>query len=155
MDYSEANSTIKPEDFTALLTSPEGLEMAEEAIANTPNFPVIIFIAALIKDSTDIITLGFLGILTGPILSMIIFFHMFGKSSFTKKMMWKWFLRRFIWTSAIEILPGFSVIPITTTLVVRAHFRESKLVKELDYIVGEVYRGRELSFKQMKEIAYA
>ena len=58
-------------------------------------------------------------------------------------------------TVIIELIPGLSIIPVFTVLVLYAHFSETKFIKELEYIVLQAERGRALSFDKIRQIAHA
>lgn len=91
-----------------------------------PNFPIMIFFAAIIKDIIDIPSLGFLGPITSAMLGIVIWFWIMGKTSFMRKML----LKKVIWKSLVfEVAPGVSAAPVASFGVILAHKKEGAMVE--------------------------
>ena len=106
----------------------------EGDIPEDPSFPIFILMAAILKDFIDILDFTFLGIIVSSvatfILTLIIFLWMLGKLNFYQKALLRWFWKRFIVIMFIEYIPFLSIVPGMTFLVLIAHYREKKIVRE-------------------------
>lgn len=121
---------MKPENQDIEPLSPEEeQEMELSGLLQKPLFPILILLIAISKDFVDLISAGFLGILTSFIAGIIIWLWMLGKMNVVKKRLTRWFLKRFIIGMLIDALPIVGMLPITVILVLMAHNRETKIVK--------------------------
>lgn len=150
------NQILQSEDIKFAMESPANFAEMENTVANPPSFPLIIVIFALIKDLVDLASFGFLGWITSPILGAIIFFWFLGKRSFIRRLLWRRFIKKRAFVTAIlEIVPFVSMVPWTTFFVIKAHYKETKIIQELDLLVDAIRGHRIPDFNRMMEIAYA
>lgn len=92
-------------------------------------FPTLVFMTALSKDLIDIITGGFLGILTLPPTALIIFLWMKQKGILEQPALKKKLKTEVIKTVLWEIPPFASMMIATTRFVWRVYQEEKKLAK--------------------------
>lgn len=105
----------------------EDIEIAKNSQPESPNFPVMVFCLALVKDITDMASLGTIGIIVNIIVAPVFFFYLWGKLGFVKKRLWRWL----ILTVVAEFVPGISFIPMSTVFVLRAHATERKQIEKM------------------------
>ncbi len=110
-----------------------------------PEFPWIIFLAAVIKDILDVpLELTLVGIILTTvlsfILSIVLFFWILGKASggWWKKKIISWLWSRYVAVIILEFIPFFKIIPTTTIFIYMAHKRETKLVKLFNLALEEL-----------------
>ncbi|PCI27805.1 hypothetical protein COB55_05030 [Candidatus Wolfebacteria bacterium] len=111
---------------------------------NEPNFPKLIFIAAVMKDFSDVPAglskvLIPLNSIVSLILSAIVFFWMLGKLGFMNKKI----LRRFF-LLLLETIPGLNFLPILSIFVFLAHNKEKKVVKIFLDVVERIENLRQV-----------
>lgn len=107
-----------------------------------PDFPFMILLAAILKDILDVASIGFLGFFTNIILGLVIFFWILGKSSFLRKRMTRWFIRRYVATFIVESVPFINFLPITTILILLTYNREKKIVQLFHKELERLYKFR-------------
>ncbi|MBI2052299.1 MAG: hypothetical protein HYT38_01295 [Candidatus Sungbacteria bacterium] len=107
--------------------NPEDVETAKNNRLEPPIFPVIIFCLAVVKDITDMVSLGTIGIIVNIIVAPVFFFYLWGKVGFIKKKLWRWLIS----TIVLEFIPGISFVPMSTIFVLRAHATERKKIEKV------------------------
>ncbi|TSC56856.1 MAG: hypothetical protein Greene071421_365 [Parcubacteria group bacterium Greene0714_21] len=109
---------------------------------NRPKFPLLILCMALLKDFGDLVTLGFLGMITNFFFGILIWVWLMGKLGFMRK----WLYKRFIFVLMLEFFPFINMIPINTFFVVRAHMKECKkvdaILNALEGFAKQARRGK-------------
>ncbi len=112
----------------------EEIESFKSGNTSKPDFPFIVFSAAVIKDIADLASLGTIGIFVSIITSPIIFFYTLGKMGFIKKKLW----RRLTFTVVAEFIPGASFIPFSTFFVLSAHATENKHIEKILNMIEKI-----------------
>ncbi|TSC66950.1 MAG: hypothetical protein G01um101472_580 [Parcubacteria group bacterium Gr01-1014_72] len=120
----ETGQGVTPKDAQALQA---------EGVPQKPDFPLLLFLAALFKDVLDGLDLTGVGVVITTILSLIIgaviFLWLLGKVGFIQKRILRWAWGRYIGVMLIESIPFLKLIPTTALFVWFAHHKEDKLVK--------------------------
>lgn len=110
------------------------IEEIEEVRLNVPSkplFPIIILSVAILKDLADIASVGFLGWAFTIIFGFVLWIWMTTKSGFIYRILWKWFLRRYVFFALVGIIPGLNFLPEATILVLLIYHKENKIIKAL------------------------
>lgn len=126
MDNQEELNEIRGEGL-----SEDDVEALKSGKTQRPNFPFLVFSAAIVKDVADMASLGTVGIIISIITTPIIFFYTLGKMGFIKKKLWK----KFTLTAAAELLPWVSFIPASSLFVLSAHATEYKQIDRVLNII--------------------
>lgn len=112
-----------------------------------PPFPILVLLFALVKDFSDIISLGLLGIFTNIIGWFVIRIYLFGKVGFIKKILY----RRFIFTFILEFFPFINMIPQWSVFVVRGYFSEIKKIDQVLETIESLIKA--ISEGKLKDVA--
>ena len=119
-------------------------EMLEE-MRELPKFPFIMLTLAIAKDISDagdIVTAGLAVVITtvfSVIFVCVSFFWFMGKmhGKWWKGMMFRmffaWIQKRALMVAMIGLLPFLKIVPEATVFVLMAHYRETKVVKLMNY----------------------
>jgi hypothetical protein len=102
-------------------------EIKIEGLPERPSFPIMVFILAVLKDFTDLLSFGLLGVLTNIIAWIAIRMYLFRKVGFIKR----WLYKRYVFTLILEFIPFISMIPQWTIFVLRGYAKEKKRVDEV------------------------
>lgn len=98
-----------------------------------PEFPWLMFGAAIFKDLLDSLDLTGVGVVITTfisfVLALVIFFWLFGKIKWYQKGLLRWMIRRYGIVIVLEFIPFVKIIPIWTFYVFFAHHREKKVVR--------------------------
>lgn len=94
-----------------------------------PQFPMFVFMTATVKDLVDLITFGFLSIITSFMMGLVMFFWILSKSRPVQKMYVRTFLRKNSGWFALEAFPVTGALPVVSFLILRAHKQEKKFVR--------------------------
>ena len=93
-----------------------------------PSFPVFIFSLAIFKDLGDLVSLGFLGLITNIFAAIAIRLWLMGKMGFIKRKLYK----RMIIPFVLGFIPFANyIVPEWTVFVVRAHLQEYKKIDSI------------------------
>lgn len=121
--------------------------------AEEPDFPIVIFLAAIIKDFLDIpFELSIVGIILTTalsfVLSAVLFVWTLGKMSggWWKKRIIKWLWIRYVAVFIIEFIPFFKIVPTATIFIYMAYRRETKIVKLFNLALEEFRRAGILKY---------
>jgi len=111
----------------------ESLRETVEDLPEKPDFPLTLFIFAIIVDSAQILATFtvVLAIFTPPLgvlFGIVSFFYFFGKINFVQKYITRKLLTRFLLTFLIEFIPGLNVIPTATIFTFLAYKSQSKII---------------------------
>jgi peptidoglycan biosynthesis protein MviN/MurJ (putative lipid II flippase) len=134
---NEQNVEYVEEDSELLVTDPPVL----------PNFPIAMFVIAVLKDILDTLDLTGIGIILTTALSflmaLILFIWFLGKlgGGWWKKRVVSWLWARYVLVMVIECIPLFKIIPATTILILMAHNKEKKIVKLFNAALDELRRA--------------
>lgn len=94
-----------------------------------PQFPMFVFMTAAMKDLVDLITFGFLSLVTSFMMGLVMFFWILSKSRSVQKMYMSTFFRKNGGLIVLETLPGTGMLPMTWFMVLRAHNHEKKFTR--------------------------
>jgi len=121
----------------------EKLLVAEPA--KKPDFPQIIFMAAVMKDLLDIpLELSIIGIILTTmlsfVLSIVLFIWILGKlrGGWWKKKIIRWLWIRYVAVIILEFIPFFKIVPATTLFIWMAYKKEKKIVKLFNLALEEL-----------------
>lgn len=124
---SELNKELKDELEIGEELGEEDFEEIRINLPTRPSFPIHIFTLALIKDISDIYSVGLLGTFTNIIAMLVIRLWLFGKVGFIQKYLYK----RFIFALILEFIPFINVIPQWSFFVWKGHFKERKRIDKI------------------------
>ena len=122
----------------------ETLKKAVEENPPLPHFPFIMVSFAVLKDAIDFADFTVIGIIITSIvavfINLIITVWSFNKMGgwWWKKYIITWFWQRFLFEVIVEIIPFGKIIPATTILVLMTHYRETKVVKLINYAFDQM-----------------
>ncbi len=112
-----------------------------------PDFPVLIFGLAAVKDALDVLDLTIVGTIVvfffSVIIAIILAIWTFGKISggWWKKALIKKILVRYGICIAIELIPFVQMVPTTMVFVLLAHYHETKIAKLFNEALERIHRG--------------
>lgn len=95
---------------------------------STVYFPFVILFIAIIKDFVDVISIGFMGWLGSIIIGFVLWIWIRLKTNILQRLMFRYFIRRFLLALVIGFIPILNFLPEATILVFLVHNREKKLV---------------------------
>ena len=116
-------------------TNEDADQLTKEPAPSIPSFPYLMVFAGIIKDMVDVLDFTIVGTIAvfffSLIFSFILMFWCLGKISggWWKRGMIRWVLKRLAFCIGIEMFPFVQLIPATTTFILLAHFRETKIAK--------------------------
>ncbi|MEK7452782.1 MAG: hypothetical protein AAB614_00955 [Patescibacteria group bacterium] len=95
-----------------------------------PSFPFIIMLCAVLKDMSDVLTAGFLGIITSAFFGLLIFFWiMLQDTGIIRKLLIKKVVLRIVLALLIGLIPiAGAIIPEATILVLLIYLNHYKIV---------------------------
>jgi len=141
--FQDKGETFEDGDEKLLVAEP-----AEE-----PDFPQIIFMAAVMKDLLDIpLELSIIGIILTTmlsfVLSIVLFIWVLGKLSggWWKKRIIRWLWIRYVAVIILEFFPFFKIVPATTIFIYMAYKREKKIVKLFNLALEELHNAGILKY---------
>jgi hypothetical protein len=112
-----------------------------------PNFPNLLFTAAVLKDVLDCLDLTFVGILLttllGLFLGVAVFIWCLGKISggWWRKAMIRLLIWGFIILFFAEIIPYVKIIPVNSIFILMVYFREKKIVRLFNLLLEKMHEA--------------
>lgn len=107
-------------------------QIQAEGLPDRPNFPVVVFVFAVLADLGTVLTAGFLGIVFSAVMLITLWIYLFGKYGGIKRWVWKRAVAR-LGLKSIPVLGPFLLT--WSFFVLRAH---SKNYKRIDQILTSV-----------------
>lgn len=127
------------------LSDEEDEKLIINDVPKMPPFPFLIVLMAVFKDVIDFLlnlTLiaAPLPVISSFLVGVVLFFWILGKASggWWKKRLIKWLWTRYVITLLIELIPFVNIIPATTIFILMAHYREKKIVRIINGVLGEL-----------------
>lgn len=130
-----------------LQLSQDELQQLHAEPPKEPLFPILITLAAVIKDLADVPgDLSLIGIIITTVLSLILalilfiwtYLHAMHGGLWKKRLISKLW-KRYIISIAIEFLPWVKIIPANTIFILLTYYQETKLVKILNSMLGKMH----------------
>lgn len=125
--YSSKGETFGDDEVRQML--------GEDSAPKIPNFPILIFGGAAIKDAVDFLDLTIVGAIAvfffSVMFAIVLAFWSYGKISggWWKKALIKKIFIRYGICMTIEMIPFIQIVPTTMVFVLLAHFHETKIAK--------------------------
>jgi len=107
----------------------ETRELELTGMPETPSFPFIIVLIALLKDGIDIISVGFLGWFASLLVGFVLWVWIITKSNPVERRILRWFTIRLVVVVFIGFIPIINFLPEMTIFVFLIHNKEKKVVR--------------------------
>jgi len=121
-----------------------------ENVPSEASFPLLIFLVALIKDILDAFTGGVFSFIFSLLFGFVLWLWWFNKTSFIKKYIRKWVIKRVIFFIVGDSIPFAAVLVPSSLLIVLWHYREKKIVKAFKFALLIYNTAAKASAQQAK-----
>lgn len=148
--YRQLEEIYKYEGIYEQLESDLEKLSAEPHPPQKPSFPIVIFIAAIIKDLADAATGGIVSVILSLLLGFILWLWWFNKSSFIKKKIKKWFVKRVILFLAGDSIPVVSIFVPSSLFIILWYYREKKIVQIIQKVLFVYGQAAKIHAQQIK-----